>query len=87
MLYFVYLLECNDGRYYTGLANGSLKSRINEHIKGECRSTAYRLPVKLRWFCAFIKQSKATKFEKYLKSHSGRRFRERFLIIKKVYVA
>jgi len=80
MLFYVYLLQCSDGEYYTGLANGSLKSRISEHQRGECRSTAYRLPVKLKWFCGFIRQQQAARFEKYLKTHSGRRFRERYLI-------
>jgi len=79
MFYFVYILLCSDGKYYTGLANGSLKSRMQEHSRGESKSTVYRLPVKLIWFCTFTSQSKAAKFEKYLKSHSGRRFRERFL--------
>jgi len=79
MLYFVYLLRCNDGEYYTGLANGSLKSRMQEHQKGESKSTSYRLPIKLKWFCSFQNQKQAVKFEKYLKSHSGRRFRDRFI--------
>jgi len=79
MVHYVYILLCHDTEYYTGITY-DLKKRLKEHQSGESKSTAYRLPVKLIWFAGFVSQSKAARFEKYLKSHSGRRFRDRFII-------
>jgi len=78
MIHYVYILKCADGNHYTGIAK-DLKKRLEEHHNGESSSTSYRLPVALIWFCGFITELDAVRFEKYLKSHSGRRFRDRFL--------
>lgn len=45
--YFVYILECQDGTYYTGYTN-NLSNRINRHNKGiASKYTQRRLPVRL----------------------------------------
>ena len=75
MIHFVYILKCADGDHYTGIAK-DLKKRVQEHQRGKSSSTATRLPVALVWFCGFITEADAVRFEKYLKSHSGRRFRD-----------
>ncbi|MBT4071275.1 MAG: GIY-YIG nuclease family protein [Candidatus Magasanikbacteria bacterium] len=79
MHHYVYILKCADDTYYTGIAK-NLRKRIEEHKNAESKSTSPRLPIKLIWFCAFTDQILAAKFEIYLKSHSGRRFRERFIL-------
>lgn len=49
--FFVYILECSDGTYYTGRTN-DLKRRIKEHNEsgtGGAKYTRYKRPVKLIW--------------------------------------
>ena len=45
--WFVYIIECKDGKLYTGIAL-NIERRLAEHNKGRaCRFTKYRWPVKL----------------------------------------
>jgi len=45
--YYVYILECSDGSYYTGITN-NIDNRIKRHNAGKgSRYTRCRLPVKL----------------------------------------
>ena len=47
--FFVYILKCRDGTYYTGYTN-DLSNRINRHNKGiASKYTQRRLPVRLVW--------------------------------------
>ena len=47
---WMYILECNDGSYYTGSTN-NLELRLQEHSNGEgANHTKKRLPVKLIYF-------------------------------------
>lgn len=68
MNYFVYILECSDGTYYTGMTS-HLKRRFSRHKNGsDKRAYTYsRRPVKLVW-CE-IQQSKedAKQREKQIK--------------------
>jgi len=49
MAWWVYIIECNDRKLYTGTTN-NLKRRIREHNSGNgCRFTKYRIPVKLMY--------------------------------------
>jgi len=64
---------------YAGCTS-NLNNRIDRHQKGYIDSTKGRGPVKLIWHCVFEKQEKAYAFEKYLKSGSGRAFRNKHLI-------
>ncbi len=49
MAFWVYILRCADGSYYTGHAD-NLEQRIGEHQMGFYPSyTSTRLPVKLVW--------------------------------------
>jgi putative endonuclease len=46
-MYTVYILECRDGTYYTGITN-KLKQRLNQHQSGKAsKYTRARLPVRL----------------------------------------
>ena len=48
-MFWVYILSCADGSYYTGHTD-NLESRIAQHQAGECEGyTATRLPVELVW--------------------------------------
>ena len=47
MPFHVYIIECNDGKLYTGITT-DLKRRIQQHNSGNgCRFTKFRHPVKL----------------------------------------
>jgi putative endonuclease len=49
--YYVYIVECSDSSYYTGVTN-NIERRIAEHNEGiDPKSYTYqRRPVKLLWF-------------------------------------
>ena len=49
--YYVYILKCSDGTYYTGVTN-DIKRRLLEHINGLNPEsyTSRRRPVKLVWY-------------------------------------
>ncbi len=48
-MFFVYILRCADGSYYTGHTD-NLEKRIGQHQTGECEGyTATRRPVVLAW--------------------------------------
>ena len=70
---YVYILECTDKRTYIGCTN-NLRDRIRRHEAGEVRATVDRLPIKLVAYFAFKDEKVAFRFEKYLKSGSGRAF-------------
>jgi predicted GIY-YIG superfamily endonuclease len=69
----VYTIQCNDGTRYVGKSS-NLNNRLQRHASGHVSYTSSRLPVKLNVFTSFDDEWKATEFEKYLKSGSGRAF-------------
>ena len=78
-MWFVYILICSDGTYYTGCTS-NLEERLIRHEKGENTYTRYRLPVKLVTYIAFNNKYKAYEFEIYLKSGSGKAFTKKRLL-------
>ena len=75
---FVYVLTTGEGipRYYVGITS-DVAQRLVWHNEGHCTHTA-----KYRPWCAhvgieFSDEAHATKFERYLKSGSGRAFARR----------
>jgi len=70
--YYVYILRCNDGTFYTGYTN-NLKRRLKEHNNGKskyCRGR--RLPVKIEHFEIFKTQKSAMSREIEIKKMSRR---------------
>jgi putative endonuclease len=71
--YFVYILECSDKSYYTGVTN-NLEKRLAEHrssfIKGY---TSTRLPVRLIYLTNFTDIKDAIRFEKQIKGWSRKK--------------
>lgn len=66
-MWYVYILECNDGTLYTGITN-DLEKRILTHNKGKgAKYTKTRLPVKLRVSFEAEDRSKASKEEYRIK--------------------
>lgn len=66
--YYVYILECNDRSYYTGITN-NLEIRINEHNSGDDpKSYTYnKRPTKLVFFEEFSNPVNAISKEKQIK--------------------
>lgn len=73
--YYVYILESEteSTKHYVGYTT-DLKKRIIKHNNGEVTHTSKYIPWKIKSAIAFTDKTKALKFEKYLKSHSGRAF-------------
>ncbi len=71
-MWFIYIVECADGSYYTGITN-NIKRRINEHNRSNSISakyTRYRRPVKLVYSEKNDTRSEATKREAEIKKLS-----------------
>ena len=67
---FVYILECKDKTYYTGITQ-NLERRIEEHNKGiGAKYTRGRRPVVLRFSEKFPNRRKAVKRELEIKRMS-----------------
>ena len=74
--YFVYIVECSDGLYYTGVTN-DVDHRVSEHNEGiDPKSFTFkRRPVKLRYWLRFSDIHQAIAWEKQLKGW-GRKKKE-----------
>jgi len=69
MTYYIYILQCADETFYTGLTN-DLKRRLREHAGGkDHRAYTYsRRPVKLVWFEEIADKETARRREKQVKN-------------------
>ena len=72
--YFVYIVECNDKSYYTGVTN-DLDRRLWEHNHDENKFsyTHKRRPVILKYFQRFQDINQAIEFEKQVKGWSRKK--------------
>ncbi|MES2691504.1 MAG: GIY-YIG nuclease family protein [Bacteroidota bacterium] len=70
-IFYVYILECADTSYYTGVTN-DLDRRVNEHQIGKHPGsyTYERRPVELVFYETFTDPEMAIAFEKKIKSWS-----------------
>lgn len=66
--YYVYIIKCSDGSYYTGITN-NLDKRINEHTFGKNKDcyTYKRRPLELKFHETFNDVLQAIYFEKKIK--------------------
>lgn len=80
-MYFVYIIRSIDYRdqIYVGKTT-NLKKRLSDHNCGTTAHTKKYRPWKLIVYICFNDESKAIEFEQYLKSGSGREFRNRRLL-------
>ena len=72
--YYVYILRCSDGSYYTGFTNNPDR-RLEEHNSGRNPGayTYRRRPVKLVYVVAFSDPMEGIAFEKQLKGWSKKK--------------
>lgn len=78
--YYVYIIQslaCPD-KYYSGHTE-NLNDRLKYHNLGRCKYTSKYIPWKIKTAIAFTNRGKALKFERYLKSQSGRAFAKKRL--------
>jgi putative endonuclease len=77
---YVYILECvaDPDRHYTGVTD-NLKMRLAKHNAGEVAHSSKFKPWRLNTYIAFLDETRAFAFEKYLKSSSGRAFAKKRL--------
>lgn len=69
MTWFVYILKCADGTYYTGITT-DLNKRLRQHngqASGGARYTRSRRPVKLAWSSTRDSRSSAARSEHTIK--------------------
>lgn len=66
-MFYTYILHSKkDGKLYTG-STKNLRSRFEQHAKGEVTSTKYRRPLELIYYEACVKEDDARRREKVLK--------------------
>ena len=78
-MWYVYGLLLNTGEIYKGCTN-NIEERLEQHRNGKVECTRLHLPFKFLFFVAFEDRGKAFRFEKYLKSGSGRAFIKRHFL-------
>ena len=68
MSFFTYIVECSDGKYYTGFTD-DLDARVIAHNTGEYPNayTLRRRPVKLVFYMEFEDAGSAKEFERQIK--------------------
>ncbi|QAT16524.1 putative endonuclease containing a URI domain [Candidatus Velamenicoccus archaeovorus] len=72
-MWYVYIIECKEGSFYTGITN-NLKVRIGQHNRGHgCRFTKFRIPVKLLYHEIFPSREAALKREAEIKGWTRER--------------
>jgi putative endonuclease len=73
-LYYIYILECSDDSFYTGMTN-NLNKRFIEHQTGQNRDsyTYSRRPVKLVFYAEFTDVNLAIASEKQIKKWSRKK--------------
>jgi putative endonuclease len=66
--YYIYILKCSDGSYYTGITN-DLEKRFKEHQSGHKKDsyTYKRRPLSLEFYQEFNDVLQAIYFEKKIK--------------------
>ena len=70
--YYVYVLQCNNGNYYTGYTT-DIDRRYQEHLTGtaKCKYTRSFKPVKIaQCWSTYDNKSEALKIERFIKKLS-----------------
>jgi len=73
MEYSYVLFSEKDGKFYIG-STGDLRKRLQQHNKGQVRSTAHRCPLRLIYYEGCLRADDAHRRERYLKTGRGGRY-------------
>lgn len=80
--WFLYIVECKNGSFYTGITT-SISRRISEHNSGfGAKYVRGKLPVKLKYFEEFESNADAARREREIKSWRREKKLELFHLIK-----
>ena len=73
-LYYVYILECSDKTYYTGVTN-NISLRLSQHQNGKSKDsyTYSRRPLELVYYAEFTDINIAIRKEKQIKKWSKKK--------------
>ena len=72
-MYWIYILECADGSYYTGQTD-NLEKRMGQYHAGECDGYVFsRRPVKLAWSQECATRDEALSAERQIKGWSRKK--------------
>ena len=72
-MFYLYILKCNDGSYYTGHTD-DIERRIAEHKAGLNHGyTSSRLPIKLVYIEEFFSRIEALEAERKIKNWSRKK--------------
>ena len=73
--HYVYLIECqNDKFWYIGYTD-DLKTRVEDHQRGRgCRTTSMKSNCELIYYESYLNKADALGREKFLKGGSGRKY-------------
>jgi putative endonuclease len=71
MFYVYILISEKDSKFYIGMT-ADLKRRMEEHSRGNVKSTKYRRPIKLTCCEACYTKKEANRREEFLKTNDGR---------------
>ena len=78
-MYYVYIIRSEkDGSFYTGMTS-DVDRRLQEHNRSDTKTTRSKKPWKVVYSQEFPTRAEARKYEKYLKTGSGREFRKQIL--------
>lgn len=82
-MYYVYIIQSIlfPDEVYIGCTE-DIEQRLLNHNNGSTSHTKKHKPWKLRVYIAFEQKDEAYEFEKYLKSGSGRVFRDKRLLLR-----
>lgn len=82
MMFYVYVLECKDGSWYTGYTN-DFEKRLLKHEQGKgAKYTRGRGPFKLIWKECFQTKEEAMK-EEYAFKQKSRYEKEQYIVLRK----
>ncbi len=73
-MHYVYILMSQkDGLLYIGYTN-NLRARFDKHNAGKVQATAYRRPLKIIYYEAYLDEWDARERERYFKTGWGRNY-------------
>jgi putative endonuclease len=76
LIVYIILSDADPMRFYTGLTS-NLQARLEWHNRGPCGCTTNNRPWSVVVAMTFATEKAARRFERYLKSGSGRAFSKR----------
>ena len=71
-MYFVYIVECQDGKYYTGFTD-DVERRFKEHQRKGSHFTSYNSAIKILYRESFSDKHQAALREKQIKGWTRRK--------------